>query len=310
MMDFVIRNIQLLLVGAAVLGSGVYALLGLRRRDEEPEAPLRLKYGHGKRAAIGLVVSVLAVSTIGFIPAGYRGVIYDAGRGVVQTERPEGLTLMVPFWQRLHNVNVRTLVYEYESFIQTKDLQEVTLPLAINYHIDPDAAAQLFQEVGHGYVETIIQPAAFQASTQAAGLIAAKDIAVSRAELSEGIRAIIEPQLGRHGINVEFVSVKDAVFDESFIAQIKANEIALQRIVESERLVAVAENEANATVRTATGEAQAERVRGEGTADANAAIDRSLSPGVLEWQRLTKWNGQLPVTLLTGEDESVILNLP
>lgn len=307
MMDFIIRNLQLLLTGGAVITGGVYALMGLRRADEE--APLRLRPGHGRRTVAVTAGAILLASLVGFVPAGHRGVIYDAGSGVVQTERGEGLTVLVPFWQRLHNVDVRTQVFEYESFVQTKDLQEVTLPLAINFHIAPDAAAQLFQEVGFNYVETIVEPAAFQASTQAAGQIQAIDIAQSRAELSRRITEIVAGPLSTHGIEVEFVSVKDAVFDESFIAQIKANEIALQRMVESERLVTVAENEANAAVRTATGQAEAERIRGSGTADANFAIEQSLTPDVIEWQRLSRWDGVLPQTLLGG-GEDVIVNLP
>lgn len=307
-MEFIIRNLQTLLMGAAALGTGVYALFGFERGEDE-DAPRTFKVGHAKRTLV-VGAAALAFSTVvGFVPAGHRGVIFDAVSGVIEEERGEGIALMLPFYQRLHNVDVRTQVFEYESFVQTKDLQEITLPLAINYHVDPDEAAQLYQEVGHNYETTIIAPAAFQGSTQATGQIVAQDIAVSRAELADSIKRIITPQLASHGITVEFVSVKDAVFDESFITQIKNNEIAKQRIVESERLVTVAENEASAAVRLAEGQAEAERVRGDGVADANAAIQRSLSPDIILWERVTSWDGVLPTTIL-GSETDPIVNLP
>lgn len=307
-MKWITQNIQLVLMGASILASGVYALSGLRRNAETEK--LSASTGHFKRTFVGGALLIALTAGVGFVPAGNRGVIFSATGGVSQNERPEGVTLMVPFFQRLHNVNVRTQVFEYESFVQTRDLQEVTLPLAVNYHVDPDAAAQLYQEVGHDYATVLIQPLAFQASTQAAGQINAADIARSRAELAASIGNILEGPLARHGITVEVVSVKDAVFDPAFVAQIKANEVALQRVVESERLVDVAANEAAAVVRRAQGDAEAVVILGDAESERINAVQQQLAGEAYnEWLWASRWNGQLPSTVL-GESTTPIVPLP
>jgi len=312
MNEFVGNNMQALLMGAAVLmGLGI-GLTGVKRYDaDDGERSTAFNY---QRIRLGgyVLVGLLALSaTLAFVPAGNRGVVFGQGTGVQQEERGEGLTLVVPLWQRVHNVNVRTQLYEYESYVQTFDLQEVTLPIAINFHVVPDDAAELYQEVGRSYVDRIIAPAAFQASTEAAGQILAESIAQSRAQLASDIATILSEKVGEHGIFIESVSVKDAVFDADFIAAIKAKVIADQKAEESARLVVVATNEARQVVERAEGDANAIAAIGEGERKAIAAVAAALgfSPeDYLLWQRLQVWDGNLPATVLGGQD--VIVGLP
>ena len=306
MNNWIVTNLQALLMGAVTLGAVIIALRGLYRFDaEDGERSTGYKPGYAKRATITFVAGILLASTIAYVPAGFRGVVMDAGSGVQHNERQEGVAIVLPFWQRVHNVNVRTQVHEYESFVQTLDLQEVTLPIAINYSVDPNAAAELFQEVGHEYVATVIAPAAFQASTEAAGAIEATSIAQSRAELAASIATILTPQLESHGIIVEYVSVKDAVFDGEFLASVKAKVIASQRAQESERLVVVAKNEALQAIATAEGEALAVEINAEAKREEQSLL--GMSPTEYVWFKT--WNGKLPDTWLNDSGE-IIVNLP
>lgn len=306
MNNWIVQNLQVLLMGAAVLAGTGVALSGFYRYDaDDGERSTGFVWKRGRAGAYTLFIALLIAGTIAYVPAGHRGVVMDAGSGVSMNERGEGLALVVPFWQRVHNMNVRTQVYEYTSFIQTEDLQEVTLPLAINYHVDPTRAAEVFQDIGHEYAATVIDNAAFQASTEAAGLIEATDIARSRAKLVVDIQIILKQRLEVRGIIIEFVSVKDAVFDEEFLGSVKAKVIADQRAEESERLVVVAENEALQAIKTAEGEAKAISI--------NAAAKREeqtlLGMSATQYVWFKTWDGTLPTTLL-GTDAEFIVNLP
>jgi regulator of protease activity HflC (stomatin/prohibitin superfamily) len=290
-------------MGAAFLaGIGVTAS-GLYRYDgDDGERSTGFNWNRGRTGVYTLVAGLLIASTIAYVPAGHRGVVMDAGSGVNQTEKGEGVSLVLPFWQRVHNVNVRTQVYEYESFIQTKDLQEVTLPLAINYHVDPSRAAAVFQEVGHDYAITIIDNAAFQASTEAAGLIEAADIAQSRAQLVLSMQRILKQRLDHRGIIIEFVSVKDAVFDPQFLASVKAKVIATQKAEESLRLVDVSRNEADQLRAEASGIADALAIE----AAAESAQQELLGMTANEYVWFRTWNGVLPTTLLDDGGEFIV----
>lgn len=313
MKELIINNMQILFMGAVLLISVGYGLSGLYRYDhEDGERSTAYEWKTGRRSLIFLTAGIVFTSALAFVPAGYRGVVFDQSSGVQKTVKGEGLTIVLPFWQNVQNMNVRTQVYEYESFVQTLDLQEVTLPIAINFRVIPDRASELYQEVGQGYVETIIAPASFQASTEAAGKIEAAAIAQSRAELARSIATILAPQLAAHGIFVEYVSVKDAVFDNDFIAAIKAKVIAEQKAEESLRLVQVATNNAESVRRTASGDADALAFIGGGEAEAIGAIAAALgftTDEYLLWQRLQRWDGSLPSTLLDGAPD-IIVDLP
>ncbi len=313
MIEFINTNLQVLLMGGALLIGATIAMTGWGLRyDDENESHVTYNVARFWRAVtVGGGLFVLAAA-IAFVPAGHRGVVFDQGSGVDQAERNEGIVITVPFWQRVHNMDVRTQVFEYESFVQTKDLQEVTLPIAVNYHVQPDSATQIYQEVGNDYETVILLPAAFQASTQASGAIEAESIAQSRAALAADIAEIMSERLSAQGIVVESVSVKDAVFDAQFITSVKNKVIASQNAAEEFIRISEAESVAEQARKKASGLADAEALGGDGSRRAIDAIARALgfTPAqYLEYLRLTVWNGQLPATLL-GADQDVIIGLP
>ena len=306
MNEWIVTNLQVLLMGAGFLAGIGVAVSGFYRYDgDDGERSTGYHAKRGRLAGIVFTAALIFTATLAWVPAGHRGVVFSQSDGVQEQELGEGVAIVLPFWQRVHNVNVRTQVHEYESFVQTLDLQEVTLPIAINYSVDPNAAAELFQEVGHEYVATVIAPAAFQASTEAAGAIEATSIAQSRAELAASIATILTPQLESHGIIVEYVSVKDAVFDGEFLASVKAKVIASQRAQESERLVVVAKNEALQAIATAEGEALAVEINAEAKREEQSLL--GMSPTEYVWFKT--WNGKLPDTWLNDSGE-IIVNLP
>ena len=312
MNEFIGNNMQVLLMGASVLIGIIVALTGIHRYDaEDGERSTIYNYKRLRQGGLVLFVGLVIASTAAFVPTGNRGVVFGQGSGIQEEVKDEGLTFVIPFWERVHNVNVQTQLYEYESFVQTRDLQEVTLPIAVNFKVIPDLASKVYQEVGRSYVERIIAPAAFQASTEAAGQILAESIAFSRAKLASDIAAILQAKVEGHGIFIESVSVKDAVFDGDFITAIKAKVIATQRAEESSRLVVVAENEAKQVVATAEGARDAIAAIGEGERQAIEAVASALdftTNEYLLWQRLQVWDGALPETVLGGQD--VIVDLP
>jgi regulator of protease activity HflC (stomatin/prohibitin superfamily) len=286
------------------------ALSGFRRKTDGGGDTYYNYYWYAFRRALALmVIGVIILSAVVFVPAGHRGVVFDQGGGVQAEELNEGLGLVVPFWQRASLMDVRTRVYVYESFVQSKDLQEITLPIAVNYHVDPLEANILYQTVGNKgvYEKTIIDPAVFQASTQAVGQVVAADIAVSRAEIADQIGKIITPVLAPHGVQVEFVAIKDAVFDPQFITAIKNKVIAREKAIEEENLIAAKEAEAKQAVAVAGGQAEAIRIVAVEQAKANDLIAASVDQRLIEWERTTRWNGILPETWLSSGDALDIL---
>lgn len=265
------------------------------------------------RIAVGALLFILVVSpALAFVPAGHRGVVYNLGGGVQASERPEGLSVVWPWLQHVTPVNVRTQVFSYNEFYaQSSDLQEIKVPIAVNIHVDPERAAELFRDVGLDYGATVIRPAIDQHAKAAIGQVTAEDFPQNRTALALSIVEAVASQLSRYGIVVEYANVADAVFDKSFMESVRNKVIAEQNVAEARRRVQEEEYKKQQAVKKAEGERQAAILAGEGVAQANRLIEASLSPSVLAYLRLVNWDGRLPSTLIgEGSPLDMILQLP
>lgn len=73
-------------------------------------------------------------------------------------------------------------------------------------------------------------------------------------------------------------------------AKVEATQQAQQRQNE----VATAKAEADKKIEAARGEAESIRLRAEAQAAANEKLARSLTPSLVQYTALQKWNGELP----------------
>jgi prohibitin 2 len=262
-----------------------------------------------RRAAYIVGVAALVIPALVVTPPGHRGVIHSQIGGVSMNERPEGLSLVLPYWQTPHQVNVRTQRIEIEAYAQSKDLQEITVKASLNYHIEPDRAAEIFQNLGAGYPDTVISPALLQRIDAEVGLIEALNFASARGQLANDIEAALDEQLGGYGIVIEFINIEDAIFDSDFIAAVKAKVIADETAEKEFRLIAAAESQAAQVVAAAEGEAEALLAVATAQAEANRLIDSTLTEQVLDWRQILRWDGILPTTLLAGDEPGILLNV-
>lgn len=262
-------------------------------------------------AAASLLAAVVIVPAIGVVPAGHRGVVYRWSGGVDPFERPEGVTLIAPWVQHIVVSSVRTQkVYSPKVFAQSADLQEITVVASANYHVDPEKAADLYQEVGPDYMSTVIKPALFQNVKAAVGQVNAEDFALSRDKLARKIQAQLVAQLGGYGIVVEFVNIEDAIFDPAFVTAVKRKIIAQQKAKEQFNLIAAQRAVKEQTIINAEATARAVLIKAQAQAKANRKIAASVNDVLLRWQYLVRWNGILPTTLVGGNKEpSLFLNI-
>jgi len=258
-----------------------------------------------KAAGLSVVIGGLILGALVVTPPGHRGVIFSAAGGVSEQERQEGVSLMLPILQSANMVNVREQKYEnLEVYAQTQDLLEVTVQIGVNYYIQPNQAAEVFRDIGKNYELAIIEPAVLQISKRQIGLVEAIDFPGQREAISGAIADELATRLGQRGIEVTFVSIQDNIFDPDFVAAVLAKEIADEKAAESQRLVAVAENEAEQVRERAAGDADAAALQGAGQAEAIDAVAAALGftpEQYLSWLQLQVWDGRLPSTLVNPD---------
>jgi regulator of protease activity HflC (stomatin/prohibitin superfamily) len=309
--------IQPALYLAALVGVLVVLLKGSHRTGSIVDGVTQkgrrvLAVGAKRRALIGVIAAVVILPALVITPPGHRAAIYSVSGGVSPIERDEGLSLVIPWAQSARMVNVRTQVFEVEVYPQSLDLQEVTVPVAVNHHVDPSLAAELYQSVGLQYQQTVIAPAVLQLVTQSVGQFAAIDFAQNRAALAEAVFQSLAARLSEYGIVVESVNVKDAVFAPAFIQSVEAKIIADQKAAEAARLVQVAVAEAQAVRERADGDRDAAIAKAEGEKKSVELVAAALgfTPNeYLEYLRLQRWDGILPKTVVGSEAGSLIFDV-
>ena len=189
--------------------------------------------------AAGIGVLWMALQNIRVIKQFERGVVFRFGR-VQSRVRPPGLTMLVPFADRLQKVNLQiiTLPVPGQDGI-TRDNVTVRVDAVIYFKVeDPVRAAVDVQD----YMSAIGQVA--QTSLRSIiGKSNLDDLLSNRERLNQGLELLIDsPALG-WGIHIDRVEIKDVVLPDSM-----KRSIARQ---------AEAERERRARVITADGELQA-----------------------------------------------------
>jgi regulator of protease activity HflC (stomatin/prohibitin superfamily) len=258
--------------------------------------------------AAGLAVIGLGYLTTVRTPFGHRAVIWSFG-GVSYEERQPGLSLVFPFVQNAYMVDVRNQRYatvfqegedagKANGYIQTSDLQEVTLRVGVVWRPVPTEAAYWYDEVGSENAPSIMESIIRDALKQQSGLREVESFAQELGPLGAEMAEQIVTEVAQYHMEVTSVQIEDAVFDGDFIQSVKEKVIADQEVEEQRKLIEARRAEKEQI----TLQAEAERAR---------AAALGLSPQeYLEWLWLTRWDGQLPQTLLSDAAEIILNGAP
>ena len=266
----------------------------------------------GVPVIIGIIVLVLVLSaSIKIVEAGHRGVLLSFGAVDSSVSLNEGIHFVTPFRDNVISVEVRTQKIVESAASASKDLQDVRTEVALNYHVSPDNAQILYQQLGFEYAARVISPAIQESVKQVTARFNAEELITKRETVKTEIEQQIKQRLAAYNVLVETISITEFRFSEQFTraveAKVEAEQRALQannelrRIqIEAQQAEAKAVGDQKANIARAEGVRQANVLQAQGEAEAIVIIDEQLrnNPRYLEWLKTQQWNGVLP--LVTG----------
>jgi regulator of protease activity HflC (stomatin/prohibitin superfamily) len=100
--------------------------------------------------------------------------------------------------------------------------------------------------------------------------------------------------LARYHIIVDDIYFANIRFSPEYEKAVEAKQVAQQQVETQRQVLAQREIEAQQKVATAKGEAESIQVVAQGQAKANDALSRSISPILVQYKSIEKWNGILP----------------
>ena len=233
------------------------------------------------------VVLVIIFSAVGTVKAGERGVLVQFG-AVTGKVFDEGLYFKIPFVQEVVKIDVKVQKNEESADAASKDLQVVNSRVALNYKIDPEKAADLYQTVGVNYVSRLIDPSLQESVKAGTAKYTAEELITKRSEVRDAIKQNLKEKLEPHGILVDEFNIVDFSFSPSFNHAIEEKVTAEQQALAAKNKLEQVKFEAEQKIAEARGRAEGIRIESEAL---------KTNDKILEMRFIEAWDGKLPVVM-------------
>ncbi len=293
---------------------------------DRPSRPL-LRLGTLFVAAIAAVVLlVFMFSAWRNINPGYVGIVFDkANHNVTTGALNPGWAFIDPLTQAIQEYPVTIQTYpmvqnsaegtggDDSIKVQSNEGQQINLDVVIQYQVEKSKASQLYTDWGGAPITTIESGVVRQYTRSQVPVVASKytweEITSSkRAEMVSEIMTILGSEFERRHLSLVSFGIREVhlpqALQRSLDQKIQAQQAAEQQTyqlaqakVKADQDVAQATGLANAMKEQAEGEAQATLTKAKAQAQANELLAKSITPPLIQYEQLQRWDGRLPLFL-------------
>jgi len=232
----------------------------------------------------GFVLLLALWSSIVTIGPGNRGVLMTFG-AVHQGVLTPGLHFKLPFVQTVKQMNVQIQKSQTNETAASRDLQNVSTEVAVNWAINPLDAEWVYQHLGDESELTskVIAPVVSNAVKAVAAKYNAEDLIESRAKVAAEIQQQIITALNQYKVQVQGVNITNFQFSHVYTEAIEQKQVAQQRALQATYDLQRTKIQAEQEVAQAEGQAQAQKL-----------LQQTITPQIIQLKAVEKWNGVLP----------------
>ena len=231
-----------------------------------------------------LCILFFFLSTLYVVDPGNVGV--EVLFGDVKKFATNGLHWKSPF-ASIVTFDVRVCKEEWEAEAASKDLQKITVKVAVNYRLDFEQISALYTKIGHDYNEKIVDPAIQEAVKAGTSQYPIEDVIVKRLDLKNLIESRLKDKLKTYYIIVQDVNLVNISFSDGFNKVVEAKQIEEQKIKTAEYKRQQAELDKQSTILEAQAESEKQRL-----------LKNNTSQEVIALKWIEKWSGQLPTYVM------------
>ncbi|MBI4912559.1 MAG: prohibitin family protein [Acidobacteria bacterium] len=234
---------------------------------------------------LGALLMVASMAVV--VPPGYAGVVVLFG-SVRDQALPSGLHLINPL-ATVREIEVRTRNYTMSSVsdegqrhgddsiaVITADGLTVKLDVTVLYALQQGRLPEIYKTLGDNVEERLIRGSIRSAIRDSAANLLATDLYGSKRQAFVGtVTKTLVDALGQRGINLEQVLLRDVKLPEQITRSINDKISADQ---EAQKMTFILQKEKQ--------EAERKRIEAEGQAKAQQLVSQSLTPQIIEYQRI------------------------
>mgnify|MGYP000346599460 FL=1 len=237
----------------------------------------------------GVLTILFALNPFVIIDGGKRGVVTRLG-AIQSIELQEGLNIINPLFDKVDQWDVRVFKSQVKSASVSSDLQTINTESALNYHVDPEKAAELKQKVGSDFADVIIAPVIQESLKASTAKYPIQELTANRALVRDAAKALIIAKLAPYYIKVDDYSILNFDFSDKFEAAIEAKQVSEQRAEQAKFELQRVEIDSQQAIARAKAEAEGLKAQRE-----------QITPELLELRRIEmqaraieKWHGDVP----------------
>lgn len=258
-----------------------------------------------------LVLGVLMPSCVTYVEPGHVGIlIHRAGGGVDPTPLGPGFRMRNPMLSAIEEypVFMQTLVLTRgetegspendEINVNSQEGQPLSLDVAMSFELDAPKVPKLYETfrsdihtIQHGYVKQTIR----QVLQEVVGNEPIADIlGPKKAEVVSRSQQLLEQRLASYGILVRQFTINETRAPQSVIEAINVKNVMQQQALTAQNELQKNEFQARGDSIKAAGRAKAITAEAEAQAKANRLLAESLTPSLVQYKMIEKWNGVMP----------------
>lgn len=250
------------------------------------------KWG-GSKVITGILILLVAVLLLSqsftIIQAGNRGVVLQLG-AVSPNVFDEGLHFKIPFIQSVIQMEVRVQKSETEQTSASRDMQNVSATIAVNYHLDVNNVNKLYQQVGMEYGGRIVDPAIAESLKAVTAQYTAEELISKRSEVSAKVKESLKQKLSVYHLILDEINIREFKFSDEYNRAIEAKQVAEQQALKSKLDLERIKIEKEQEITKAQAQAEALRLQ-----------KQEVTPELIKLRQIEaqleairKWDGKLP----------------
>jgi regulator of protease activity HflC (stomatin/prohibitin superfamily) len=293
-----------------------------------PQIPVTRILSFLLAAAVALILLVIVFSAWRSIRPGYVGIVFDkANHNVTTGALDPGWAFINPFTQAIQEYPITIRTYQMvqnadegavqgdDSIkVQSNEGQQINLDVVIQYQVEKEKASQLYVDWGGAPIETVEDGVVRQYTRSQVPVVASKygweDITSNkRGDIVNEITDVLRDEFDKRHLTLVSFGIREVHLPQSLQdalnQKIQAQQAAEQQKymlqqaeVKAQQDVTQATGQANAVKAQAEGDAQAILTKAKAQAQANDLLARSVTPPLIQYEQLQRWDGRLP--LFTG----------
>lgn len=299
-----------------------------------------------KIIALGALTAFALLSSVYTIETGTVGVLSTFGKYDPE-EVTAGLHVKLPIIQNVLRVDIKMQTANYSgrddrddwqgiynlpeiSVLDAKNLP-IGLDVSIQFAVNASSASEMLEHYGDNYFVKVLHPVIRDVVRDVVGKYQAETVASQRSQINAELEAALQqeitklPEFSLSNVALRDIRLPDLVMQKiNQVQEAKQEEQRLKMVeLQAQQDQRIKQTQAETTLIQVTTAAKAEaeklRIEAEGRAlaiaveakaqaEANALIAKSVTPELVRYNEVLRWNGQMPTTLVKDGSAGLLIS--